>query len=123
MIIKCKGISECRKQCLVETDRDAVREIDLEHQPGENEIQVVKYIRGHTHIYRVSGPYIDVVIIRSCGALVKNENTLPHRPFVERMCTRAILLVRMDENSEHVDFTLNEYLSFRDERVSVQNGR
>jgi len=104
---------------LIDTDRDAVREIDLDISPEKNE--VVKYIRG-LPTFIGQWPDIDVVIIRSCGALVKNENTLPP-PFDIEEVYGAILLVRMDENSEHVDFTLNEYLSFRDERVSVQNGR
>jgi hypothetical protein len=65
-------------------------------------------------------PDIDVVIMKSVNGKVKNENTLPV-PFDMEETYGKILLVRMDENSEARDFTLEEYESFlgRDKSLPV----
>jgi hypothetical protein len=43
---------------------------------------------------------------------MKNENILPH-PFDMEEVYGKILLLRMDENSEHRDFTLREYRRYK----------
>jgi hypothetical protein len=54
------------------------------------------------------------------NATTKNDNILPY-PFDKEDTYGKILLVRMDENSEPQDFTLDEYNSFcsGDESISV----
>jgi hypothetical protein len=63
-------------------------------------------------------PDIDVVIMKPEDGKTKNENILPPPFHVEEVYGK-ILLVRMDENSEPQDFTLDEYNSFciRDESL------
>ena len=56
-------------------------------------------------------PDIDVVIMKPEDGKVKNENNLPH-PFDVEDVYGKILLVRMDENSDPQDFTLDEFNSF-----------
>jgi len=56
-------------------------------------------------------PDIDVVIIKPEEGEIKNENVLP-TPFDVEEVNGKILLVRMDENSEPRDFTLEEYKLF-----------
>ena len=53
--------------------------------------------------------------------LIENENTLPF-PFHGEEVKGKILLIRMDENAEPQDFTLNEYtelLGTGDERITI----
>jgi len=66
---------------------------------------------------------IDVVIMKcdtSQFQLMRNRNKLP-APFEDEEVIGPILLVRMDENSNPRDFTLQEYLDYasRDPRLSV----
>ena len=59
-------------------------------------------------------PDIDVVIMcceRSQFQLMENRNKLPP-PYDEDRVTGPVLLVRMDENAEPRDFTLQEYLDY-----------
>ena len=88
-----------------------VQEIDLDITPSKNEI--FKLLCGRQ-------TYIDVVIMKPEDGKTKNENVLPP-PFDVEEVYGKILLVRMDENSEPQDFTLDEYNSFciRDESIPV----
>ena len=59
-------------------------------------------------------PDINVVIMKcreSMFDLIENRNILPE-PFDKETIIGPVLLVRMDENSEPQDFTLQEYLDF-----------
>jgi hypothetical protein len=100
---------------IIHTTRDSIEEIELDISPEKNE--VVRAVQG-LPTFIGQWPEIDVVLVKSHGALVRNENVLP-KPFDGEIVFGAVLLVRMDANSEHCDFTLDEYLSFRDERVPV----
>ena len=66
-------------------------------------------------------PEIDVVIIKAeeGGDYVNPNKLLP--PFENEVVRGPILLVRMDENSEPQDFTVNEYESLlrRNERLAA----
>lgn len=103
---------------LIEPALDAITRIDLDIAPEKNE--VAKYLQGGA-TFIGQWPELDVVIIRSIDAReLKNENRLPP-PFDHVVVHGNILLVRMDENSEHQPFTLEEYRSFLrgHERVAV----
>ena len=56
-------------------------------------------------------PELDVVIMKPQYGIILNTNTLPP-PFDTEEVYGSILLVRMDENSDPRDFTLEEYLNF-----------
>lgn len=103
---------------LIEPAFGAITQIDLDISPEKNE--VAKYLQGGA-TFIGQWPELDVVIIRSIDAReLKNENRLPP-PFDHTVVFGNILLVRMDENSEHQPFTLEEYTSFLrgHERVAV----
>lgn len=103
---------------LIEPALGAITQIDLDISPEKNE--VAKYLQGGA-TFIGQWPELDVVIIRSIDAReLKNENRLPP-PFDHTVVHGNILLVRMDENSEHQPFTLEEYKSFLrgHERVAV----
>jgi len=56
---------------------------------------------------------IDVVIMKNRTSFIElapNENILAH-PFEREVVNGPILLVRMDENSEPRDFTLEEFMA------------
>ena len=60
-------------------------------------------------------PEIDVVIMKAeTSTSTTNENTLPP-PFDREEVHGKVLLVRMDENSEPQDFTLEEYKEMTNE--------
>jgi hypothetical protein len=103
---------------LIEPAFGAITQIDLDISPEKNE--VAKHLQGGA-TFIGQWPELDVVIIRSIDAReLKNENRLPP-PFDHIVVHGNILLVRMDENSEHQPFTLEEYRSFLrgHERVAV----
>lgn len=94
-----------------------IQEIDLDIEPSKNEI----FLRlGGPATFIGQWPDLDVVIMKStCGESL-NLNTLP-TPFKTEEVYGPILLVRMDENSDPRDFTLEEYLGFvrGDESITV----
>jgi hypothetical protein len=94
-----------------------IQEIDLDIDPHKNEI----FLRlGGPATFIGQWPDLDVVIIRCIHGVSLNQNTLP-TPFNTEEVYGPILLVRMDENSDPRDFTLEEYLGFvrRDESIAV----
>ena len=105
------------KAILIREKRGDVVEIELDISPHKNEI--FKILEGR-QTFIGQCPDIDVVIMKPEDGKVKNENNLPH-PFDVEDVYGKILLVRMDENSEPQDFTLDEYNSFciRDESIPV----
>ena len=102
---------------LIHELKDKYEEIDLDIEPSKNEI--FKLLGGRA-TFIGQWPEIDVVIMKSENAIIDNENILPS-PFDTEDVKGKILLVRMDENSDHQDFTLSEYKLFCDgyERVAV----
>lgn len=96
------------KAVLIHEELGHVQEIDLDIAPSKNEI--FKLLCGR-QTFIGQWPDIDVVIMKPEDGKVKNENNLPH-PFDIEDVYGKILLVRMDENSDPQDFTLNEYNSF-----------
>jgi hypothetical protein len=83
---------------------DKIKEILLDI----NKIHVI--IRGRP-TFIGQWPEIDVVIIKAeeGGEYINPNKLLP--PFENEVVEGPILLVRMDENSEPQDFTVNEYES------------
>ena len=105
------------KAILIHEKKDEIEEIDLDISPAKN--QIYKLLRGR-QTFIGQWPDIDVVIMKAEDGVSKNENTLPF-PFSTEEVFGKILLVRMDENSEPQNFTLEEYQSFcgRNKRVTV----
>lgn len=105
------------KAILIREELDVIEEIDLDISPAKNEIFK---LLGGSQTFIGQWPEIDVVILKSEDNKVKNENTLVH-PFDNEEVYGKILLVRMDENSEPRDFTLQEYrlFGYRDESIPV----
>ena len=102
---------------LIKEELGDVRQIDLDIDPRKNEI--FQLLSG-SPTFIGQWPDIDVVIMKPQYGGSLNNNTLPS-PFDTEEVRGSILLVRMDENSDPRDFTLEEYLSFvrGDERVTV----
>jgi len=93
---------------LIHEDRDNIEEIKLNINPDKNEIY--NLLSGKV-TFVGQWPEIDVVIIRPVHGSCKNKNTLPY-PFHNEEIMGKILLVRMDENSEHQDFTKDEFMAW-----------
>ena len=85
-----------------------IEEIELDLAPHVNEAHLI-LMRHPTFIGQ--WPDIDVVVMKSEIGTIHNENRLP-KPFDKEDVLGPILLVRMDENSEPQDFTLDEYNVF-----------
>ena len=98
-----------KKAILIYEDEDKIHEILLDIAPSKNEI--FKLLGGR-QTFIGQWPDIDVVILKAEDATVKNNNILPY-PFGDEDTRGKILLIRMDENSEPQDFTLDEYNLFK----------
>lgn len=83
-------------------------EIEVDIAPKKNEIFL---ILGGAPTFIGQWPDLDVVIMKAQHAIEPNQNSLPP-PFDTDDVRGAILLMRMDENSDPRDFTLKEYLDF-----------
>jgi hypothetical protein len=102
---------------LIKEQLDDIEQIDLDITPSKNEI-----------FLRLGGPAtfigqwedLYVVIMKPVHSELVNNNTLP-APFDTEETYGPILLVRMDENSDPRDFTIEEYILFSrgDESVTV----
>jgi len=96
------------KAILIHENVGNIREIDLDITPHKNEVFTL--LEGR-QTFIGQWPEIDVVIMKPEDGKLKNVNTLPN-PFDVEDVYGKILLVRMDENSDPQDFTLEEYESF-----------
>ena len=97
------------KAVLIREEVADVVEIDINIDPVKNEI--FKVLQGPA-TFVGQWPELDVVIMKRASAEgEQNENTLPS-PFSGECILGKILLVRMDEDSEPQDFTLDEYNKF-----------
>jgi hypothetical protein len=94
-----------------------IREIELDIDPRKNEIFL---LLSGSPTFIGQWPDLDVVIMKAQYAQKINSNRLPP-PFEKEEVQGSILLVRMDENSDPRDFTLEEYLGFvrRNKSLSV----
>lgn len=97
------------KAVLIHEELADVVEIDINIDPVKNEI--FKVLQGPA-TFVGQWPELDVVIMKRASAEgEQNGNTLPS-PFSDECILGKILLVRMDEDSEPQDFTLDEYNRF-----------
>ena len=102
------------KSVLIHEEAGNIEEIDLDIDPKKNEIFKILSGRG---TFIGQWPEIDVVIMKGVTGGARNDNTLPY-PFHDEETLGKILLIRMDENSEHRDFTKEEFTSrLWDERL------
>lgn len=95
------------KAVLVSETYGDISEIDLDIHPKKNEI--FNILKG-PGTFVGQWPESDVVIMKcreSLFNLQKNENILSE-PFDKEIIYGPILFIRMDENAEHQDLTLNE---------------
>ena len=93
---------------LIHEKLDQIREVELDLAPHVNEAYIV-LARHPTFIGQ--WPEIDVVIMKSKIGEVPNENDLPE-PFSNVDVLGPILLIKMDEQSQPQNFTLEEYKRF-----------
>lgn len=99
------------KAVLISEEEGHITEIDLDISSEKREI--FKILKGPA-TFIGQWPELDVVIMKcreSVFELLENRNKLP-KPFDEERAEGPILLVRMDENSEPQNFTLDEYHQF-----------
>ena len=88
-----------------------IAEIDLDIHPKKN--QIFKLLKG-TGTFVGQWPDSNVVIMKckdSIFDLQMNENTLAE-PFDKEVILGPILFIRMDDNANHQDLTLNECQSW-----------
>jgi len=93
------------KAVVIHEEEGNIDEIDLDIDPKKNEIYKILSGRG---TFIGQWPEIDVVIMKGVGGGKPNENTLPH-PFHGEEVLGKILLIRMDKDSEPLDFTKVEF--------------
>ena len=93
---------------LIREELGDVRQIELDIDPKKNEIFL---LLSGSPTFIGQWPDLDVVIMKPQYGSSLNNNKLPP-PFDTEEVRGSILLVRMDENSDPRDFTLEEYLSF-----------
>ena len=93
------------KAVFVGEDKGDVREIDLDIAPKKNEIF---NLLGGPGTFIGQWPDTDVVIMKCrLDTGRPNENTLAE-PFHEEVVIGPMLMIRMDQDAEHQDFTLAE---------------
>ena len=93
------------KAVVIHEEEGNIDEIDLDIDPKKNEIYKILSGRG---TFIGQWPEIDVVIMKGVGGGKPNEKTLPF-PFHEEEVLGKILLIRMDKDSEPLDFTKVEF--------------
>ena len=104
------------KAVLISEEEDHVTEIDIDISSQKKEIFSI--LKGQA-TFIGQWPEIDVVIMKcreSIFELMMNRNVLP-APFDTEVVVGPILLIRMDENSEPRDFTLEEYTLLQQEQL------
>ena len=95
---------------LIKEQLGDIREIELDIDPRKNEIF---HLLSGSPTFIGQWPELDVVIMKAQYAEKLNNNELPP-PFDTEEIHGSILIVRMDENSDPRDFTLEEYIRFVD---------
>jgi len=95
------------KAVVIEEQVGSFREIELDIHPKKNE--VFKILKG-VGTFVGQWPESDVVIMKcreSIMELCENKNKMPE-PFDKEHIMGPILFIRMDENADHQDLTLDE---------------
>lgn len=92
------------KTVLIRESKGDLEEIELDIHPRKYEIFK---LLGGSGTFVGQFPETDVVIMKGVSHTKKNENSL-REPFHEETIRGPILLIRMDENAEHQDLTLEE---------------
>lgn len=95
------------KAILIHEEIGNMTEIDLDIDPKKNEIYKILSGRG---TFIGQWPEIDVVIMKGVVWGLVNKNILPP-PFDNEEVFGKILLIRMDEDSEPKDFTMEEFIA------------
>ena len=96
------------KAVLISEEEGHITEIDVDITSEKREI--FKILRG-PGTFIGQWPDIDVVVMKcreSIFSLMENRNQLPP-PFHEEQVLGPVLLIRMDENSDPHNFTLEEF--------------
>lgn len=93
---------------LIHEKLDQIQEVELDLAPHVNEAHI---LLGRHPTFIGQWPEIDVVIMKSEIGKIPNENNLPE-PFSNEDVLGPILLIKMDEQSEPQNFTLEEYKRF-----------
>ena len=93
---------------LIHEKLDQIQEVELDLAPHVNEAHI---LLGRHPTFIGQWPEIDVVIMKSEIGEIQNENNLPE-PFSNEDVLGPILLIKMDEQSEPQNFTLEEYKRF-----------
>tara|TARA_B100000497_G_scaffold70944_1_gene79744 strand:+ start:558 stop:869 length:312 start_codon:yes stop_codon:yes gene_type:complete len=93
---------------LIHEKLDQIQEVELDLAPHVNEAHI---LLGRHPTFIGQWPEIDVVIMKSEIGKVPNENDLPE-PFSNVDVLGPILLIKMDEQSQPQNFTLEEYKRF-----------
>ena len=94
---------------LLEERKDIIREVEVD----VDTIDICKLLKGKG-TFIGQWPEIEVVIMKcreSCIDLIHNENVLPP-PFDKTIVNGPIVLIRMDQDAEPRDFTIEEYKQF-----------
>ena len=99
---------------LINETKGDIQEIELDIHPRKYEI--FKLLRG-SGTFVGQFPDTDVVIMKGVDHVKKNENILGY-PFHEEIINGPILLIRMDENAEHKDLTLEECIQLLTTQVN-----
>lgn len=94
---------------IIHEELDNVQQIYIDIHPRKYEI--FKILGKATFIGQ--WPDYDIVIMKSENGVVPNQNTLPY-PFHNETVKGKILLLRMNENSEHEPFGLDEFIYLRE---------
>ena len=95
------------KSVVVHETRGNIEEIDIDLLPEKNEI--ANLLGGNaTFLGQWEDDLVVILVRASTESLELNANKLP-RPFTNMRIFGKILMIRMDEESEPQDFTLQEY--------------
>ena len=101
------------KSVVVHETRGDIEEIDIDLLPKKNEI--ANLLGGNaTFLGQWEDDLVVILVPASTENLELNANKLP-RPFTNMRLFGKILLIRMDEESEPQDFTLQEYKTMVEE--------
>jgi len=92
------------KAVLIKESKGDLEEIELDIHPRKYEIFK---LLGGSGTFVGQFPDSDVVIMKGVNHTQENENTLVE-PFHDETIHGPILLIRMDENADHQDLTLEE---------------
>lgn len=95
------------KTVLIRESKGDMEEIELDIHPRKYEIFK---LLGGSGTFVGQFPETDVVIMKGVNHTKENENSLGE-PFHEETIQGPILLIRMDENADHQDLTLQECIT------------